>query len=209
MGAIAGGWQTNWVMSRTSGTPFTVASAGTSVNAPANTQTADQVTPTVAILGGHGLGQPYFDPMAFAPVTAVRFGNTGRDILRGPGVFNLDGSLFRTFRMNERFSLQFRAEAFGFTNTPSFSNPGATVSGATRNADGTIRAFNGYTEITSASGARQGRFALEAIVLDLRRLPDSAPRSPSASARDRLRPSGSTPDGTAPPRSAVRDGARP
>jgi len=63
--------------------------------------------------------------------------------------------------VTERFSLQFRAEAFGLTNTPSFSNPGATVSSATRNADLTIRAFNGYTEITGASGARQGRFALK------------------------------------------------
>jgi hypothetical protein len=161
LGAIAGGWQTNWILSRTSGTPFTVATAGTSVNAPGNTQTADQVTPSVAILGGHGLGQPYFDPLAFAAVTAVRFGNTGRDILRGPGVFNLDGSIFRTFKVNERFSMQFRAEAFGFTNTPQFGNPGATVSGATRNADGSIRALNGYTEITGASGARQGRFALK------------------------------------------------
>src|SRR5207244_28018 len=90
-----------------------VGTAATSVNAPGNTQTADQVLPAVAILGGHGLGQPYFDPLAFAPVTAVRFGNAGRNILRGPGSFNLDASLFRNFRMTERYMLQFRAEIFG------------------------------------------------------------------------------------------------
>jgi hypothetical protein len=55
---LAGGWQTNWIMSRTSGTPFTVGTSGTSVNAPTNTQTADQVLSTVAIMGGHGVGQP-------------------------------------------------------------------------------------------------------------------------------------------------------
>ncbi len=157
---IAGGWQTNWIMSRMSGTPFTIATSGTSVNAPGNTQTADQVLPTVTIIGGHGSGSSYFDPNAFAPVTAVRFGNTGRNILRGPGVFNLDGSVFRTFKLTERFDLQFRAEAFNITNTPSFSNPGATVSSLTRNADNSIRALNGFTEITGTSvGARLFRFA--------------------------------------------------
>src|SRR5205823_3231566 len=52
--AIAGGWQLNWILSRISGTPFTVGSSGTSVNAPGSTQTADQVKSDVQILGGHG-----------------------------------------------------------------------------------------------------------------------------------------------------------
>jgi hypothetical protein len=157
---LAGGWQLNGIVSRMSGTPFTVASSGTSVNAPGNTQTADQVKPEVQILGGHGLGQSYFDPYAFAPVTDVRFGNTGRNILRGPGFFNTDASLFRNFAVTERFKLQFRADVFGLTNTPQFANPGATVSSAIRN-EGTIRSLNGFTEITSASGERQFQFALK------------------------------------------------
>ena len=51
---IAGGWQLNGILSRYSGLPFTVASAGTSVNAPGNTQTAEQVLPSVAIPAGTG-----------------------------------------------------------------------------------------------------------------------------------------------------------
>ncbi|HTP31816.1 MAG TPA: TonB-dependent receptor [Candidatus Acidoferrales bacterium] len=157
---ILGGWQTNWILSRTSGTPFTVGTSGTSVNSPGNTQTADQVAP-VQILGGHGVGQPYFSPLSFVPVTDVRFGSSGRNILRGPGFFNLDASIFRDFRVTERFHLQFRAEMFGVTNTPQFGNPGTTVSSMTKNADGSIKALNGYTEITSATGERQARFALK------------------------------------------------
>lgn len=159
--ALGAGWQVNWILSRTSGTPFTVGTSGTSVNAPGNTQTADQILPTVAILGGHGVGQPYFDPNAFAPVTDVRFGNSGRNILRGPGFFNLDGSIFRSFRLTERFNLQFRAECFGVTNTPQFNNPGATASSLTRNTDNSIRSLGGFTEITGASGERVLRFALK------------------------------------------------
>jgi hypothetical protein len=159
MAAIAGGWQLNWILSRMSGTPFTVGSSATSVNAPGNTQTADQIKNDVQILGGHGVGQPYFDPLAFRAVTDARFGSSGRNILRGPGVFNIDGSIFRNFAITERLKLQVRGEMFGVTNTPAFGNPGATVSNMTLNADGTVRALAGYTEITGASGERQIRFA--------------------------------------------------
>ncbi|WP_035957734.1 TonB-dependent receptor [Bryobacter aggregatus] len=157
---LAGGWQLNWILSRTSGVPLTVLASGTSLNAPGNTQVADQILGNVQILGGHGVGQAYFNPNAFAPVTDVRFGNVGRNSIRGPGVFNLDSGLFRKFTITERVALQFRAECFGATNTPQFGNPGLNVSNLNRNADGSIRALNGFGEITTATGERQFRFAL-------------------------------------------------
>jgi hypothetical protein len=120
-GAILGGWQLNGTVSAFNGAPFTVTASGASLNAPNNTQTADQVLPTVAQLGGIGPGHPYYDPKAFAPVTGVRFGTSGRDILRGPGVFNTNLSLFRTFPIRERLNLEFRAESYNFTNTPHFN----------------------------------------------------------------------------------------
>jgi hypothetical protein len=54
-----------------------------------------------------------------------------------------------------------RAEAFTLANAPQFGNPGATVASATFNADGSVKALNGYTQITSASNERQLRFALK------------------------------------------------
>lgn len=163
LGHIIGGWQLNGVFSALSGTPFTVTSAATSLNAPGNTQTADQVLPEVQILGKIGRGESYFDPNAFAPVTAVRFGSVGRNSLRGPGLVNFDASIFRDFTLTERFKLQFRTEVFNVSNTPAFNNPGANPSTATRNATtGAIIALNGYTEVTSAQATeRQIRFALK------------------------------------------------
>ncbi|HTM51089.1 MAG TPA: hypothetical protein VL285_20475, partial [Bryobacteraceae bacterium] len=158
---ILGGWQLNAIFSSYSGTPFSVTSSNASLNAPGNNQTADQVLQEVRILGGVGRGSSYFDPNAFVPVTAVRYGNTGRNILRGPGLVNLDAGLFRTFSLTERVKLQFRAEAFNFTNTPHFNNPGASVSGATRNPDGSIRSLGGFSEITSAlADERQFRLSM-------------------------------------------------
>jgi hypothetical protein len=63
-------------------------------------------------------------------VTEVRFGNVGRNTMRGPGVVNLDASLFRTFKITGRADLQFRAEAFNVTNTPHFGNPNGNVNSA-------------------------------------------------------------------------------
>ena len=128
--AILGGWELTPILERTSGTPFTVGSSGASLNAPGNAQTADQVISHVAILGGHGPNSPYFDPNAFAPVRDVRFGSSGRNILRGPGIFVLNLGLIRHFNLRENLKLQFRAEAYSLTNTPNYGNPGATVSNA-------------------------------------------------------------------------------
>jgi hypothetical protein len=130
--------------------PFTVTASGTSLNAPNNTQTADQVLPTVAKLGGIGTGSPYYDPNAFAPVTAVRFGTAGRNILRAPATFNLNASLFRTFPITERFNLQFRAESYNVSNTAHFAAPASNVSSGN------------FLVITSAAqDQRQFRLALK------------------------------------------------
>lgn len=128
---IVGGWQVTSMWSIFSGLPFTVTSSGASLNAPRSTQTADQVKPEVQRLGGEGAGQPFFDTTAFAPVTAVRFGNTGRNSQRGPRTFNVDVGAERTVQFTERFRVKIGAEAFNVSNTPHFLNPSANVSDPT------------------------------------------------------------------------------
>ncbi|MEN6535537.1 MAG: TonB-dependent receptor, partial [Bryobacteraceae bacterium] len=154
-------WQINGTFSSYTGSPFTVSTSSASLNAPGNSQTADQAKAEVEKLGGIGKTTPFFDPLAFRSVTAVRYGNSGRNILRGPGVVNMDLGVFRTFDLGERFAVQFRAESFNFTNTPHFSNPSATASNMTLKSDGTINSLGGFMCITSAtSDERVFRFAL-------------------------------------------------
>jgi len=128
---LVGGWQVNGIFSAYSGLPFSVTASGASLNAPGSTQTADQVKAKVEKLGGVGPGQPFYDTAAFVPVRDVRFGTSGRNILRGPGVVNLDAGVFRQFRIGERRQLQFRAESLNLTNTPHFANPNASADSAT------------------------------------------------------------------------------
>jgi hypothetical protein len=144
--ALAGGWQLNWVMSVISGTPFTITDSGagaTFLNAPGNTQTANIVGP-IKILnhqpytGCSSVSCAYFDytpGVVFQQVSATSpglldgfFGNAGRNLIRGPGYFNLDMSLMRDFKISERFTFQFEGSAFGVTNTPHFANPNNNIS---------------------------------------------------------------------------------
>jgi hypothetical protein len=148
---VTGGWTLNGLFTHYSGSPFTVSSSATSCNCPGNSQTANQILPSVANAGSGVDGQPYFNPLAFAPVTNVAFGTAGFDSLRGPGSTNLDLNIFRDFKINERFKIQVRGETFNISNTPHFSNPAANVSNLQLNSDGSVKNLNGYDTITSVN----------------------------------------------------------
>jgi hypothetical protein len=158
---LAGDWQLNGMFSAYSGTPFSVSASNASLNAPDNSQTADQVLPEVRYLGGIGPNTPYYDPLAFRAVTGARFGNTGRDVLRGPGVVNINASLFRVFPLTEHWEIEFRAEAYNLSNTPHFNNPATNVSNMQLNPDGLIASLGNFMSITGTQGdPRQLRFGL-------------------------------------------------
>ncbi len=58
---IIGGWQFSGIESCYTGLPYTVTASGTSLNAPDQTQTANQVGP-VQFIGGVGPGAFYYNP---------------------------------------------------------------------------------------------------------------------------------------------------
>jgi hypothetical protein len=125
------------------------------LNLPNATQRADLVKPQVEIFGNVGRGMWYFDPTAFASVTQPRFGNAGYMLLRGPGLVNWDFGVHRRFTLTERMGLEFRMEAYNFSNTPHFGNPGGNVS-AIDFTGGQLRT-NGFTEVTGTTNlARDG-----------------------------------------------------
>jgi hypothetical protein len=150
---LAGGWRVNGLIAAYSGQPFTVTS-NSPLNAPNNSQRANLAKSSVTILGSPN---SYFDPLAFAPGPTGAFGTSTLDAVRGPGAFNIDAGLFRDFKFNERWKLEFRAEVMNLTNTPHFANPGSNVSNMVLNPDGTIKSLGGYTVITSTQGTgREG-----------------------------------------------------
>lgn len=165
---VAGGWRLNGVYSAYSGAPFTVTAGAASLNTPGSSQTADQIGELVHI-GEIGPGSQYYsvtsfrDPNFQRPSDTHRFGTMGRNAVRGPGFQKADLALFKDFNVTERFTLQFKAEAFNFTNTPRFGNPtsaNSNVSNMAVNAAGEVTNTNNFMAITSASGERKFRFGL-------------------------------------------------
>ncbi len=138
---LLSGWQLNGIYRFATGTPFTATADATACNCPGNGNYADAVT-SVQTLGGVGPGQSWFSKDSFSVPGPNRFGNAGRNTIRGPHLSNYDFSIFRNFAFGERVNLEYRAEFYNLTNTPHFSNPNGNVSSANF---GTITStLNGY-----------------------------------------------------------------
>jgi hypothetical protein len=66
------------------------------------------------------------DISAYQNPAVGTFGNLGNYSTIGPPTHTADISLFKDFRINERYRFQFRAETYNMTNTPQFDRPART-----------------------------------------------------------------------------------
>jgi len=108
---------------------------------------ANQINPTVQILGGHDPSHPYYDGSAFANPPNGVLGSTGRNILRGPGLFQINQSVNRTFAFKEnKLKFQLVGEAFNLTNTVTFANPGGSCCWVNNPTTGAVN-YNGFAVI--------------------------------------------------------------
>ncbi len=131
---VFGDWQVNMILTAQTGLPFTPVLA----NSVANTGSSSR--PNVASGVSAALSNPTINdwfntsfntPGAVWSTPALyTFGDAGRNILRGPGRFNLDTSLFKDVAVSERVHVQFRGELFNVLNHPQFDLPNATIGNA-------------------------------------------------------------------------------
>ena len=87
-----------------------------------------------------------------------RFGNSGRNILIGPGFNQWDLSAIKNFDLHERARLQFRAESFNLVNHPSFTGIDTTA-----RFDTAGKPTGTYGAVTGAGPARVLEFGLKLI----------------------------------------------
>jgi hypothetical protein len=168
---LFGGFQVSGVMSIMSGSPiYVIQGSAPNLLAGGSAQVPNQVNPVIQTPGGIGTASqranagPWFDNTvqgltiqgvscasncAWAQETGARFGSVGRNTLRGPGFFEADASIFRTFLITERVQFQFRAEALNATNTANFANPNSDVNNTN---------FGFVTGTTGPNQSRQWRF---------------------------------------------------
>ena len=128
LSTILTGWQSFGVITLQTGRPFTVALLSEIDNANTGFESlgfgANQRPNRIA---GGELSNPtpdrWFNTSAFQFAPRGSFGNSGRNILEGPGFQNVNFSLLKTTRLKEGLDLQFRAEAFNLLNHPNFDLP--------------------------------------------------------------------------------------
>jgi hypothetical protein len=155
---LFGGWQINALWTLDSGLPLDVAISNASLNAPGNINRPNVDGP-VQIFGNIGPGEPYFNTAVFSAPRPNTFGSVGRNVLHGPRLFEIDSSVFRKIRVTERWSLEFRAEAFNATNTPHFDRPDTNYSDA---AFGQVTTAHGNQSV-QVNENRQMQFSLRLL----------------------------------------------
>ncbi len=82
--------------------------------------------------------QEYFNTAAFTENSPGTFGDTGKNILFGPGLFDTDIALLKDTKIGDRFTLQFRAEVFNAFNNVNFAQPDTRVTDGLPSAGGTF-----------------------------------------------------------------------
>ena len=146
---LTGGWQLNALGRWQTGFPFTVVNGDPEINTGTGSDRPNQVgNPWQDIPAGK-----FFNPAAFAPQAFGTPGDARRNSLHGPHQRSVDISGFKDFNLTEKVGLQFRAEAFNVTNTPSFQVPSSDISNPS--AIGTITG--------TTLNPRQLQFALKLV----------------------------------------------
>ena len=124
-GHALAGWQINTIVSLTSGVPFsTLVDGDPDRDATEENSARPNLVPGVSLTPPGGrTPDRWLNLAAFvAPEVGFR-GTAGRNILTGPNFRSVDLSIVKTFRVSEKHSLQFRAEAFNLLNRANFDLP--------------------------------------------------------------------------------------
>lgn len=124
---VAGGWQINGILTLRTGQPFTLRSDRCQASGNCFPDAVPGKDPNGAPAGGRRPEQWFDTTAVIAAPPLGSLGNLGLQTNYGPGQASMDLSLFKGFRVTERYGVQFRAEAFNLTNTPQFGRPGNNV----------------------------------------------------------------------------------
>ncbi len=122
---IFAGYHINTISVWQSGKPFDIVNGGGSQQfsnraTPVNNGGPDRPNQLFNARLSHPTNGAYFNTAAFAPQPLGTIGSTSRNALFGPHFRHVDLSLFKDFAVTERLNLQFRAESYNVSNTPSY-----------------------------------------------------------------------------------------
>jgi hypothetical protein len=130
-GKLVNGWMLNSIFTAQSGFPFSVTSGVDNSLTGVGRDRADYVGGDAMLDAGRPHGQliaRYFNTAVFTGNAAGTFGNSGKNILRGPHFVNVDFGAVKRTDIRERVGVEFRAEFFNVFNNVNFNNPNSNQS---------------------------------------------------------------------------------
>jgi hypothetical protein len=153
---VFGGWQLSGVMQARTGRPLTITvnRSGSDLPDGNNRNQRADVVPGVNPYPATQTPDQWLNIAAFAVPARGTWGNAGRNILRGPGLMQLDVALQKRFTISGSRNFQFRWEAFNVFNRLNLGNPGTNISAPAQFGRITGPLNNGYGTGT----ARQMQF---------------------------------------------------
>ena len=157
---LIGGWQVNSIVTLETGTPFTVTSTDQSFTGGNHASRANCISNPYAgastdpsqIVGSNAPGF-FLNPAVFSVPANGTFGNCAPRSFHGPGLENVDLSIFKQFLLKEQWKLEFRSEFFNSFNHPNFTNPSSSLTPSSLGSFGKV--FNTVTD------PREIQFALK------------------------------------------------
>jgi hypothetical protein len=152
---ILGGWQIGGILFLRTGRPYSVLINGDISNT--GTQNFPNRIRSGELESSERTIDRWFDTTAFVVPDQYTYGNSGRNVLFGPGFRSMDLKLGKNFVFYERYRVEFRCEMFNFTNTPHFNVPSGNAT-ATVNVN-----LPGAGQIRSASDPRHIQFGLKFV----------------------------------------------
>ena len=125
--AVLGGWQISSIISASTGFPRNVTSGSDISNTGAGYDRPNMIAGQDPNNGDQTINR-WFNTGAFVLNAPGTYGNTGRNTVFGPGIFNLDTSVIRNFKISGTKSIQFRLEVFNLLNKPVWNDPNMSMS---------------------------------------------------------------------------------
>lgn len=139
---VVGGWQLYWIAYFETGQFFSPSFSGSD---PTNTNTTGGLPDRICngnLPPGDRKITHWFDTSCFVPPPAGRFGNSGVNILEGPGLQEHSLTLGKTFSIRERLRFTFMLAAQNVLNHANFDLPAANISAP--GSAGVISAVRGF-----------------------------------------------------------------
>jgi hypothetical protein len=127
---VTGGWQVSPIFTAASGAPLTPTDGGTDISETGQLLDRPNVAPNQPLYGSSQTLASWFNTAAFSKQATGTYGNAGRDIIIGPGNWNIDMALDRRFALKERFHLELRGDFFNIVNHGNWSNPTVSITSA-------------------------------------------------------------------------------